>query len=701
MRYIYHIVICLVIIATCIPYVFADETLTILATSNLRGNFSLDMDDTADPLLSIARGIIAQRAAQQVDCYVDLGNAFSPGVLSKYSYGAIMLDYFEFVQCDAALVGSRDIAVGLKNLELASRTRPTQLLSINITVDNKPIFKPYWIYKKNNYTIGFIGITSSKGIFDVAEKRVLSVSLAGYREYLSSTIAALKDMKCTYIIILSGLSAEENMALMKEYPDVSVILAGGDASGLYYDVYAPRVDLEDGRSIITLSKSNGFYSIYLGLKQKLVCQKVIFSDTDKKVSDSVYIDLVERINLWKERYMGVGTSVLAQDFPATSVSSVTIAHLLRHYYNTEIAVVTVQDVFATKIAGQVTSIDVQRIIQNDYTIFTYRLSGTQIQTIRGATSLIFSGLSGGKIQGVAVHPDRMYSVASTQSAYDTIAAILRQDVKSRNTWTPLSVLLANDIKGNKYIANNDFSYLDNRVRLIVDINLSNMYDNSVITTDDTASTPPGMPSKTYTKWGIEDSANITLYNQYHTLTVTPYVYYMRQDELYLQNLLRGTLFYTYTFNPYINPYHKSQVDTVVVKKDDGLRPLLFRETIGASFVYSYFSGRLGVGFEKQTQDPPKDMLYGAESILQMQIPFLNYFTYTFNLDNFISVPEGGDSTYQIRTELRNTLSIKINSWLSLSIRHRWFYYNPLDTQIPYTYTQLLISLDVKAKFKVF
>lgn len=697
----YYIIYCLLLIATFASRVFAYDTLTILATSNLRGNFSLDMDDTTDPMLAVARGIMAERAAKQVDCYVDLGNAFSPGVLSKYSYGAVMLDYFEFVQCDAALVGSRDIAVGLRNLELASRSRPTQLLSINITVDNKPIFKPYWIYKKNKLNVGFIGITSSKGIFDVAEKRMLSVSLAGYRDYLTSTIAALKDMGCKYIIILSGLSAAENMMLMKEYPDVNLILAGGDASGLYYDVYAPRVDLEDGRSIITLSRSNGFYSIRLGLKETLVCEKVFFSDTDKKVSDSSYSDLVERINLWKERYAEIGTATLAQNFPATDVSSVTIAHLLRHYYKAEVAIVDVQDVFATKIEGTITSIDVQRIIQNDYTIFTYRLSGAQIQAISSAPSLIFSGLSAGKIQGVAVNPERMYRVVSTQSAYDTIVAVLKKEIASTNTWTPLSALITNDIKGTKCIANKDFTYLDNRLRFTVDINLSNVYDNSVITTKSTASRPPGMPSQTYRKWGIEDSADFTLYNQYHKLTITPYIYYMRQDELYLQNLLRGTLFYTYTLNPYINPYHKSQVDTVVVVKEDKLRPILFRETVGASFVYGYFSGRLGVGFEKQTQDPEKDMLYGAESILQIQIPFLDYFTYTFNLDNFITVPEGGDSSYQIRTEIRNTLSIKINTWLALSIRHRWFYYNPLDTQIPYKYTQLLISLDVKAKFKVF
>ncbi len=207
---------------------------------------------------------------------------FSPGVLSKYSYGAVMLDYFEFLQCDAVLLGSHDIAVGLRNLELASRSRFTQLLSLNITVDNKPIFKPYWVHKKNDIAIGFIGITSSKGIFDVAEKSTLSISLAGYGEYLTSTIAALKGMGCKYIVILSGLSADQNMLLLKEYPDINLILAGGDAAGLYYDVYAPRVDLEDGRSVITLTKSNGHYTIRLGLKDNLICEKISFSSVDKR-----------------------------------------------------------------------------------------------------------------------------------------------------------------------------------------------------------------------------------------------------------------------------------------------------------------------------------------------------------------------------------------------------------------------------------
>lgn len=701
MRVRYYIILCIFCIASFAMSAFAFDTLTIIATSNLKGNFSLDMDDSTDPLLKVARGIMHERATKQVDCYVDLGNAFSPGVLSKYSYGAMMLDYFEFLQCDAALVGTRDIAVGLRNLELASRSRPTQLLSLNITVDNKPIFKPYWIYKKKDIRIGFIGITSSRGIFDVAEKRVLSVSLAEYRDYLTNTIAALRQMGCNYIIVLSGLSAAENSAVMKEYPAVDCIIAGGDASGMYYDVYAPRLDLEDGRSVITLTKPDGHYTIRLALKDKAVLETITFSNSDKTVNDSSYSDLVEKINLWKERYAEVAAAKVAENVPSTDISPVTIAHLLRHYYNSEVAIVNADDVVATSLGGTVTGIDVQRIVQNDYTIFTYRLSGKQINSISGVSGLVFSGLVAGKIQGVAVHPDRMYRVSSTQSAYDIITATLKEEIPYTNTWTALSAIITNDFKASKCIANNDFSYLDKRFRLTVDINLANMYDNSVVTTDDTASTPPGMPSATYTKWGIEDSADITLYNQVHRLTVTPYVYYMRQDELYLQNLLRGTLFYTYMFNPYINPYHKSQVDTVVVKKEDGLRPILFRETVGASFLYSFFSGRLGFGFEKQTQDPEKQMLYGAESIFQIQIPFMDYFTYTFNLDNFISVPEGGDSTYQIRTEIRNALSIKINTWLSLTIRHRWFYYNPLDTQIPYKYSQILLSLDVKAKFKVF
>jgi len=697
----YYIISCIFFIASLSIDVFAFDTLTIIATSNLKGNFSLDMDDRTDPLLTVARGIMYERATKQVDCYVDLGNAFSPGVLSKYSYGAMMLDYFEFLQCDAALVGTHDIAVGLRNLELASRSRPTQLLSLNITVDNKPIFKPYWIYKKKDIKIGFIGITSSRGIFDVAEKRILSVSLSEYRDYLTNTIAALKEMGCKYIIVLSGLSSANNSAIMKEYSQVDCILAGGDASGLYYDVYAPRLDLEDGRSIITVTKPDGHYTIRLALKEKAVVETITFSNLDKAVSDSSYSDLVEKINLWKEQYAEVATVAIAENFPSTIVSPVTIAHLLRHYYNSEVAIVNVGDVVATSLSGTVTGVDVQRVIQNDYTIFTYRLSGKQINSISGVSGLVFSGLVEGKIQGVTVHPDRMYRVSSTQSAYDIITATLKEEVPYTNTWTALSTLITNDLKAGKCIANNNFEYLDNRFRLTVDINLANIYDNSVVTTDDTASTPPGMPAATYKKWGIEDSADITLYNQFHRLTLTPYIYYMRQDELYLQNLLRGTLFYTYIFNPYVNPYHKSQVDTVVVKKDDGLRPILFRETVGASFLYNWFSGRLGVGFEKQTQDPEKNMLYGAESILQIQIPFMDYFTYTFNLDNFISVPEGGDSTYQIRTEIRNALSININSWLSVTIRHRWFYYNPLDTQIPYKYTQLLVSLDVKAKFKVF
>ena len=209
-----------------------------------------------------------------------------------------------------------------------------------------------------------------------------------------------------------------------------------------------------------------------------------------------------------------------------------------------------------------------------------------------------------------------------------------------------------------------------------------------------------MPIDTYHKWGIEDKIDLTVYNQYHKVIFTPYIFYIRQNDDYLKNLLRMTLFYTYNLGPHLKPYYKSQMDTVVVQVN-GQRPTLFRNTAGAFFETRHINGKVGIGFEKQSRDPERPLFTGIETILDAKYNIHEHLVYRFHMDTFFSIEQFDTGRQQFSANVTNSFSFKLNSFAAFSIRHKWYYYSSLENPDKYQDSQILMSLDLNTGFKFF
>ncbi|MCX7633052.1 MAG: hypothetical protein N2Z22_06955, partial [Turneriella sp.] len=81
--------------------------------------------------------------------------------------------------------------------------------------------------------------------------------------------------------------------------------------------------------------------------------------------------------------------------------------------------------------------------------------------------------------------------------------------------------------------------------------------------------------------------------------------------------LRFDLTYSYNTEWYVRPYQKNRLDTLVVPVR-GQRPSFLRETLGAEFQYWLFTGKLGVGMEKEILDPVNDPNWGFEANIGVQ-----------------------------------------------------------------------------------
>ena len=686
----------------------AGVDLKLLLTSNIQGNSTLEVENqaTEDPLLILAQNILAEKE-NGVDLYLDLGNGFYPGAISKFSSGSVMMDFFDYLDCTATLVSSKDLQISLQNLSFLQKRRHVRLLSANIMRPQGPVFTPYLIKKIGKTTIAFVGLSSQKLEFDIAEKNLNGTELRDEKEALEALFSKLSAQKVEHIVLLSGLRLSRTLELMETFKAIEMALCGGDYTGRLFDSKASRIDLSDDRSMVMLDRNFDYYTIDLNIADRISLLAVHPSKaTPKENYNNAYLAFNSRLTLWKKMYQTEQNQWITHtDNKEYLLDDMRLLQLMRDRFNSEIAIVDQDTINPYPIKKNISQSDLLRLVNLDYKIFTFHLSGDQLTKIAGQqdeSDLAIAGVEKNetiKIQGYPIEGKRPYSVSATQSAFRKIRRLFEKDIPYNNSWKTVTDVLTEDLVTEKVILRDDYVYLDNRFRTLIDVYLANFVAAGSVKRDDNIETPSSQPEKSYNKWGLEDVIDLTVYNQYHRFVLTPYIFYSRQDDSYVQNLLRGTFLYEFNLSEFARPYNKFQCDTVV-DEVDGQRPILIRETIGASLYGEYLTGKAGLGFEKKVQDPVDDAQYGFETILSFNYPFLESFSYILDIDNFISTQNKRDGRWDVRSEVINTLSFELNTFLSVSLKHKYFYHHESELDEDYRSSQILTSLDLKTDWKI-
>lgn len=706
----------------------AADRISVIITSNLEGRAMLHGEDydRNDELLLLGQSILYEKNRNRGELYLDLGNAFYPGVLSKYSYGSVMMDFFQFFHCNAVLISSKDLRIGVDNLKYLRKSRTTNLLSSNIVRENENVFDPFFIHQKGNRKIAFIGVSSGKIQFEIAEKNVHGTSLADHLKSLKESIARAKGQGAEYFVLMSGLTTKENIVLMKEHPEISLALCGGDHQGTLYGSGMTRLDLGDGRSLFFAPPAKGYYMLDFDPARHAAASHYSFYPAGyHRVESNSYREFSGRLELWRRRYKLEGEKRIADiKGKDITVDEERIAELLRDRYNAEVSLVKRGTINRTLLKDEVNIYDLYGISNDEFPVFTYRITGAALRNVvESITGTVVKGVRDNKVQGYDVDDKRFYRIASTQSVYEDVARIVRKrNLSYDNHWKSLTDTIREDMENGQALLNSDFGYIDRRFRGTIDVAMSNYLDYAEVSRDEKISTPPGQPKSSYTQWGMENKIVLTVYNSMHQFILTPYMNYVELNEeqkdsttgeistrkFLVKNLLRGTFEYNLNLNSFVNPYHKSQCETVVKKNDDGLRPTIVRETVGARFKLASpggsvrFEGRLGGGFEKQVHDPEDSPLYGLETTILFTWDFLEHFTYSLMMDSFLTKAkqENDNVNGTTRIDLVNALTARINNYLGVSLKYKYFYYHSDELDESYRFRQLITSIDLKTDFKL-
>jgi hypothetical protein len=682
---------------------FADD-FTFFITSNLEGRLNLDAN-ASDTNMKILQSLYHEREGKLPVVFIDAGNAFHPGSLSRYSFGSVMYDYLSLNGCAASVVSSHDLRLGIDALTQLDRNGI--IVSSNIMQGKSHPFKPYTVVKAGKNRIAVTGITSPNAVIDIAEQNTRSIRIESYEKVLDDIIASIdKNEKCDAIVVVSGLTAEQNAALLKKYRKVSMIISGGDSSGDVYGAPAEQIIFPDGRRILLAGRKNGYYRAECSLTDSLRIKGFSFvKPKEYTVAAEPYLQYEKRLNLWRDRYRSDEAALFDKKKPfKTSVTQEKIANLMRDYYRTEIGIVRRDAFNPFQVDQSSTNFSITRDIGDDFFIYTFRMKGSDLEyAAKNYSRLLFSGYADERVQGRKINGDREYTVAATQSVYEFLSREGVVGTQFKNRWRSIPDLAIRDLKEKAVLRNTDYGYLDSRFTLLFSMSLKNMFTSENVTKS-SDSVPVGSSTKSSRLWGIDDSASIIAFNNLHKFSFLPSICLSKEkinaeEPYYPANLMKGIFIYQLNLSDTVQPYHKSQYESLVKKIDDK-RSAILRETAGADIATKYVTAKTGIGFEKKYQDTVTAPAYGLECSVNLTVPFLDKFTYTGTFDSFLSKGVHSTQNYY-RFNLTNALSYQLGSYVALTSQHKYYRYRDIENDTTYSSRIFSVSFDVTTDFKVF
>ncbi len=689
-----------------IPSISFSADATLFITSNIEGQFNLRSDmESDDNSVILLQSLYHLRSVNKNLLYIDMGNAFYPGTLSRYSYGSIVYDYFRMNKCDLSLVSSKDLRLGtgiLKQLEKGFENKI--LLSANITLNKEKAFTPYIIKKIKNKIIVFVGLTSEGSTFDITDKNIADTDITPHMDTLAKILPEIENtVKPDYIILLSGLTPDKNISILSKFKSINLLISGGDSTGTLYGNSIDQIVLPDSRKILFTDRRKGYFRLDLNLGKRLEVGNFNFQKPEKwAAKDRDYKKFINRLNIWKTRYNEemVLPFKLQKDLKA-DINNKKILSLMRHKFRTELAIFPGRENKNFTLNADSSSGYIRDKVNDDYYIYTYRLKGETVSRISESGNFIISGLSEGKIQGREIEENRYYTVASTQKIYEIISESEGKTVY-KNRWVTISDLIINDIRNEKVSLKKDFSYLDDRFALIFTLSLSNRLSSETVRYGENIDTPSGYSTESIKVLGIEDSADIILFNRFNKITLSPYINYaeetLEDSKYYTSNEMSLKILYQYKPYMLIQPYFKSQLNTLV-KEEEYKRPVDIRETAGVLFNLQYVTLKTGLGFDRRIHDDRDIPYYGLEGTVQLEFPFLNSFTYILDIDSFFTKKEMNNK--YIKLEFSTGLKYSFSTYFSLSSKYKKIYYKDMELDEKYESKSYTFSLDFNIDFKVF
>ena len=265
---------------------------------------------------------------------LDSGNLFyknnqiDPGITeetAKINAETIAASYNK-IGCDAFSPGSKDFALGFKDLMKLYNKSDFDYVSCNIFYKNNPsklLFKPYKIIKRGNYKIGIIGLSSVFSADGIVVENPINT--------LNKIIDDVDEKSDIIILLFNSIDQDLNKLYDQEGLNIDLIIKSNDSATRSHDGGGNiPTFLAGNRGKVLYKFSLSFQDIQLPLIDIAWCNntmKRVSSRLDKMKKGDVNVDLeklyandlttLKRIENYKNQIMN------AEDLLSNAVNSLT------------------------------------------------------------------------------------------------------------------------------------------------------------------------------------------------------------------------------------------------------------------------------------------------------------------------------------------------------------------------------------------
>lgn len=383
-----YIVLILTWIAACTALSAQEEAVKILYFNDAH---EPDMVPTEGGLLggvSRMKTVVDSIRQSSPDALLLFGGDLGGGTLTGKLYrGSIMVDFLSEIGVDYANYGQHDFDYGLDNTQaLTRRSKFTWISSNTLTTEGSPIdgSVPFVIHKIGSTSIGIIGLVDK---VDTSSPRS-GITQRDIMDCAKSAIGHLSGVD--YIIAITQMNSELNEQLLKECPEVDLVL-GEETS--QYITNAHFV----GDKMIIDGCGNMGHLVEVSLRGEQGGQTLSVHPISTAVKPDEGLERrVQAINEEIASRLGVRLGTLPLDHIRTRHQiGEMVAGIFREHYGTDIALVQSGGIRANLTDGDITLRDIYSILPYENRIIPVRLPGRSIRR------LIENAVSGGEEAALA------------------------------------------------------------------------------------------------------------------------------------------------------------------------------------------------------------------------------------------------------------------------------------------------------------
>ena len=300
----------------------------------------------------------------------DLGGGTLAGKLYR---GSIMVDFLSEIGVDYANYGQHDFDYGLDNTQaLTRRSKFTWISSNTLTTEGSPIdgSVPFVIHRIGSTSIGIIGLVDK---VDTSSPRS-GITQRDIMDCAKSAIGHLSGVD--YIIAITQMNSELNEQLLKECPEVDLVL-GEETS--QYITNAHFV----GDKMIIDGCGNMGHLVEVSLRGEQGSQAISVHPISTAVKPDERLERrVHAINKEIASRLGVrlGTVPLNHIRTRHQIGEM-VAGIFREHYGTDMALVQSGGIRADLTDGDITLRDIYSVLPYENRIIPVRLPGRSIRRL--------------------------------------------------------------------------------------------------------------------------------------------------------------------------------------------------------------------------------------------------------------------------------------------------------------------------------